>query len=353
MPLAVDGRIVNFCNDSETEFLSKPTICVANGAHGGAHVVTAGGRRLGWAELVADTKTFESSLERALKAFAALPASEREPGAVKVPERGPIDPKRLDAVAPPEGSLVVRVYNRQLGRTPGGELRYTEAEDYIPALRDPQIVGTKTAWTRFREPANDFLWIARAEWQALMPDNPRVGQRVEVPAPLCERIFRFHLDPGRGLTESDSFYFVTAKVGELRLTVEVVSPGEVRLRLEGHANLHNPRKYLLDYQPASLTKHSQSQIPLDYEPQLLGSLTYDPTKKVFTRFDVVALGDVRGRPVDSNYMGERLGPANPLSIAFELVTNPSPADYLSPKGLRNNGGRYDLNRYLGLAKQEK
>jgi len=32
--------------------------------------------------------------------------------------------------------------------------------------------------------------------------------------------------------------------------------------------------------------------------------------------------------------------------AFELVTDPKPADYLSPKGLRDGGDNYNLPRYL-------
>ena len=83
-----------------------------------------------------------------------------------------------------------------------------------------------------------------------------------------------------------------------------------------------------------------------------GHLTdhYDPAKKAVTRFDLVALGEVRGRPVDSNLFGERLGDPNMLGIVFELVANPRPGDYVSPKGLKNGGGRYDLPRYLGMVK---
>ena len=350
VPLAVDGRIVNYYHDAETEFLRKPTVCVANGASGGAYVVAAGGTRLERAELHHAPGVFLKSLQRGLKAFAALPASEREPGAVAVPQRGPLDPKRVAAAAPPPGALVVRVHNRSLGRTAKGDLRYTEPEDYIPALRDPAVVGTATATARFRQPSTDYLWVTRAEWQALLPAGPAKGQRVEVPTSLCERVFRFHLDPARGLSESDSFASATAQAGRIGATVEEASGTRVRLRLEGFADLHNPRQYLLDYQPASLKKYSQSQIPLEYRPRLLGYLEYDPVEKAVTRFDLVALGDVRGRPVDGNFLGERLGEANLLGIAFELVTRPRPADYLSPKGLRSGGGHYDLPRYLGVAK---
>jgi hypothetical protein len=346
VPLAVDGRLVNFCKDDEIDFLSKPTVCVANAASGTAFVVAANGRRLERAELHTGKDVFPRSLERGLKAFAALPPEEREPGAVKIPARGPVDRKRADGAAPPAGALVVRVYNRQLGRTDKGELRHTVPEDYIPALRDPKIVGAGNATALFTQPANDFLWVTREECLALMPANPVKGQEADVPATLTLRIFRFHLDPGRGLTESDAFSHATAGAGQLTLTVESVTKTEVRLRLDGYAELHNPRKYLLDYQSPGVKEHSRSQVALDYTPRLLGYIAYDPTKKTVTRFEVVALGEVRGRPVDSNLFGERLNDPNLLGIAFALVTDPKPANLVPPKGLGGGNG-YNLKHYLG------
>src|SRR5207245_9851011 len=51
------------------------------------------------------------------------------------------------------------------------------------------------------------------------------------------------------------------------------------LRLDGFANLHNPRTGLLTYQSPGVTEHSLNpRIPLDYDPRLLGYLTYDPAK---------------------------------------------------------------------------
>jgi hypothetical protein len=335
VPLAIDGRLRNY-NDAEAEFL-RGCDC---GGQGRVDIVTAGGKRVGYPEL--NSKGYLLTLEKALKAWAALPESERKPGAVQVPDRGPIDPKRAGLI-PPAGCLIVRVINRQLERDGKGELRHTVPEDYLPHLSDPKIMGTANATALWIQPANDYMWVTQAEWQTMMPANPRKGQVVKVPTSLCERIFRYHLDPSRGMAEGDSFAHVNAGVGELKLTVEVVSDGEVRLRLDGYAKLHNPRTGLLTYKSPG-TERSKSQIPLDYEPRLLGYLAYDPAKKVFTRFDMVALGEVRGRPVGANLLGERLGAANPLGIAFELVAEPTPADYLNPQGARN------ARRYLGLAK---
>ena len=70
-------------------------------------------------------------------------------------------------------------------------------------------------------------------------------------------------------------------------------------------------------------------------------MPYHSEKKALTRFDIVALGDVRGRPNGENIVAERLGDDNPLGIAFELVTNPRPADCLPPRAARDEtaGGR--------------
>lgn len=345
----MDGRVVNYFSDDEVDFLKKH-VRVANAAHGTVDMVTASGKPLGLAELHPAKDVFVKSLQRGLKKWNELPESERKPGAIKVPERGDIDPKRAVAVKPPAGVLVIRVYNRQLGRTDKGELRHTIPEDYIPYLRDPKVVSTPDPTALFRQPSNDFMWIPRNEWLALLPDEPKPGQRIDAPRTLTERIFRYHLDPARGLSESDSFSHVTADAGMLEVTVEVASPIEVRLRIDGYATLNNPRRHLRSYQPLSVKEHSKSQIPIDYRPRLLGYISFDVAKKKITRFDMVALGDVRGRPVDSNLFGERLGEANLLGIAFELVANPSPADYVNPKGLRGNGGQYDLRRYFGLPK---
>jgi hypothetical protein len=226
-------------------------------------------------------------------------------------------------------------------------------EDYIAPLRDPKITGTVGATVLFTQPANDSLWITRAEAQAMMPAHPTVGQRALVPRSLCERIFRFHLDPSRGLSENNNFAGTKADAGTLELTVEAVEKTAVRLRLEGFVNLHNSRAELLTYQSPGVKEHSQNRrIPLDYNPRLLGYLEYHPAKRVFTRLDIVALGDVRGRPNGENILAERIGEANPLGIAFELVPDPTPADLLPPRGARDEpSARSDQNlvdRNLGL-----
>jgi hypothetical protein len=352
VPLTINGRTRSF-NDDECRFLEKADC----GGQGRVDIITASGKIVARGELqVGNPRTHLASLERALKAWAALPEAERKPGAFQVPERGPLDPRRNAAKGPPPGTLIVRVYNRQLERTPKGDYRHTVPEDYIPALRDPKVVGTDQATSLWTQPANDYLWITQAEAHAMMPPDPKPGQHIDVPRSLIERIFRYHLDPSRGLSENNNFAHITTAAGKLALTVEAVNENEVRLRLDGFVHLHNPRSGLKTYQSPGVKEHSRNpRIPLDYDPRLLGYVAYHAGKKTLTRFDLVALGDVRGRPNGENILAERVGEANPLGIAFELVTDPRPADYLPPRAARDEtAARPEVNlvdHYLGLTKR--
>jgi hypothetical protein len=297
--------------------------------------VTASGKPLARGELVFGEKInwFELSAERAWKAWEALPESARKPGAVQVPRLTSVDPRRLAAVKPPDGALVVRVYNRQFARTATGQLRYTVAEDYVPGLN--KIAPPQMWAARFAEAGIDWMWITRQEWQAMMPANPRRGQAVPVPTSLAERVFRFHLEPSRGFTAVNQFVYCTADNGEMRLTVEEVTKTQVRLRLEGFAKLELDRG----------AAYEGVRRNIAYRPGFLGYLAYDPAMSDFTRFDLVALGNVRGQANGENLMAARSGDF-PLGVAFELVSPLTPRDHVQPTGLMDDGGNYNLDYYL-------
>src|SRR5215471_5727669 len=92
-----DGQIIKIFDDSETNFLREHKVRLAASASGSVDTITASGKHLEYPELHPAKGVFKVSLEKALKTFAALPAAERVPDAVQIPERGPIDPKRLVA----------------------------------------------------------------------------------------------------------------------------------------------------------------------------------------------------------------------------------------------------------------
>jgi hypothetical protein len=299
--------------DADGDFV-RDTKCVTVTASGSVCVVTAGGKALG--PYAGPGPGMEKWLQAKLKDWDALPEAERKPGAVKVPKVETVDPKRA-ALAMPPGTMIVRVFNRHLGWDKDKTLRQVVAEDYLPG-------ASKSDVERFGMAQNDFMWVPEKEWRALVPAEPRAGESVTLPTTFVLRLFRYHLDPCRGFSEGAAFVSAKADAGRLTLTIQEVTDARVKMRMEGNVKLEQPGR----------------EGPASYEPALLGYLEYDRSKKVFTRFDLLALGTATGLPTDANgVVRPRKGPY-PLGIAFELVREPTPADLLHPRGARDNPAAY-------------
>src|SRR5262245_4752836 len=252
----------------------RETKSVTLTAAGSVCVVSAGGKRL--TNVSGPGTGMVKFLQAGLKAFDELPEEQRKPGAVTVPTPDKVDPKRA-ALALPKDALVVRVFNRHLGHDKDRNLRYAVLDDFVSGT-------TKQSAERYAEAHNDFLWVPEKEWRALVPAEPRKGDRHDAPTSFARRLYRFHLDPSRGFSESAHFTASRSDAGKLTLTVEEVSDKKLLLRLEGRASL----------------KQSGRDEPSTYEPAILGYLGYDRAKEAFTRFDVVALGTASGLPRDAN-----------------------------------------------------
>lgn len=296
--------------DADGDFV-RATNCVTVTASGSVCVVTAGGKALGPYSGSPSPKWLETKL----MAWEALPETERAPGAVKVPRSETVDPNRA-ALVLPKGALVVRVFNRRMGRDEKKELRYVLPEDFVGKMNKSEV-------ERHAMAQNDFMWIPEKEWQALVPALPEKGKPHELPGPFALRLFRFHLDPARGFTEGTYFTRSQADAGRLTLTVQEVTSAKLTLCLEGSVKLQQPGR----------------DAPAIYTPAILGYLEYDREKKTFMRFDMLALGTASGAPADANGKVHQPLPY-PLGIAFELVANPTPADRLHPRGARDNVAAY-------------
>jgi hypothetical protein len=299
--------------DADGDFV-RATGCVTVTASGSVSVVTAGAKALG--PYGSPGTGMEKWLREKLKAWEALPEADRAPGAVVLPGAAPVDPKRL-ALSLPPGALILRVFNRHLGRTPEGALRYAVAEDYLPG-------ASKADAERYAMAQNDFMWIPEAEWRALVPADPKPGERRAAPAAFALRLFRFHLDPSRGFTEGSNFGRSSSANGRIELTVKEASPEKLSLVLDGWAGLQDPGR----------------DEPSVYRPALRGVLEVDRTRGVFTRFDLLALGDASGLPRDANGKIAFRAGSYPVGIAFELVAAPTPAERLHPRGARDDPAAY-------------
>jgi hypothetical protein len=309
IPVAVDARRENARKDAVGEMVRKGG-WVAITATGKTVVVTASGKTLGNVMGISEKHRI-SSFDKILKAWKDLPEVERKLGKVDL---GESDAKRPLA-EPPPGTLIVCVFNRQFEREKD-KLRYTEEADYAEG-------EGKNGWERFRESAQDTMWIPETEWKAFIPAKAEKGQTFAAPDSFQLRLFKYHLDPERGLGEGVTFGNAKADAGKITVTVEEVSADLLRLRLQG---------------TVKLVKGGPKDKQTVYEPTLLGYLTYDFRARAITQLNMVALGDVTNTP-----RGVRPG-VHPLGIAFELVREPTTAERVPPRGARD-----DLERYLKCA----
>ena len=310
--------------DAVGQFLRDSGLKLAR-LEGALWCVTPGGKILE-SNLVVENKkeSFKPDfdLKKALEKWQALPDAERAPGAVKVGAMGAVDTKSA-LLTPPPGTLILKLHYRALMRE-GNKFRYLTDED-LWLDEKGEKTEAKSVHRRITTPQAhpDHMWLSEAEWKSLMPANPRAGDTFAMPAGLADRLVRRHLNP-RSVYDghSDGVDSASVRAAELNLTVENVAAGRVRLRLDGHAKLgKQPPVDVLAGKIASMKEWG-------YEPTLLGFLEYDPQKQVFTRFEVVALGDQFGR------VGLTIGTARPgcqpLGVTFELVTGDRPADRVPP-----------------------
>ena len=259
----------------------------------------------------------EAALREGFRAWAKLSQAERK----ALPPGKEFQPAEAVRCAPPPGGLVVATFVRNLKRDEKGKLARITPEDLKHKDRYPD-------WNPiYTQPARFNLWLTREEWQALVPAHPAKGQTFAVPDAVRRRIFRFHLADGTyGLPGHWKPEHIRS--GELTLTVEAVAP-VVRLRLRGSALMATDK---------DLAKAAHG-----YEATLAGVLEYDSTRKAFTRFDAVAIGDCWGGDWEGGRF-KRPGRA-PLGVAFRLTTGDRVVDRVPPLVHMDRKQMYDT--YFG------
>jgi hypothetical protein len=239
-------------------------------------------------------------LKRGLVDWGRLPESERQPGAVTVPQ--PIaDAARMKIhrlTKPPSGGLILRTYIRGLKLDKDGR------------LFAPKIIDWEYKIKLQAEPNRDFLWLQRSEWTSLMPNNPAKGLSFAVPAAVRDRVCHWHIAGGyHGLPGYYTAEHFRCK--EMTVTVENVTPQAVALRLEGSAAMKAGASY-----------------------RFHGALSYDAQKMTFTRIDIIALCDEGADPKPSP---QNVAPYRHYAIAFELSSERTD-DLLPPFYLREHVG---------------
>lgn len=293
--------------DAEGEFFRKISDQAGRGSPGddggssrqGIYCLTAGGKVLAFKNAGQLPAVTRNSLREALQKWKNLPASERQPGAIRIPEIHA--DARFTPTLPP-GALILNVYTRLLARDGKGELCAHEVK------RNGAI----------REAQRDHLWLTESEWKSLIPAQARPGEEFPLPATIAQRIFRFHLADS---TPGEPFAWSREEIrsGSLTATVEEATASRIKLRLHGTVLLAEDTNLL---KPGAR----------GYDAQLLGYLTYDVATKKVDRFDLVAYGECWGKQAicdAKDPQGRRL-----LGVAFELARGDAPADRVPPQAAR-------------------
>lgn len=255
-----------------------------------------------------------------LEAFRKLPEEERKP------EGGKLAALKLDQQVlpePPKNGLVLKVHTRSMSRDDKGAYRKVKVEDF-PLWKGGAKAFSET--NHYFGPNTDYMWITEAEWQEFIPANPVKGNRHEIGKAVTERLALFHLMPRRLTSEGAGWGRSQLRTAKVVLIVEEVSDTRIRFRAEGFAHLGSTYE-------ADKATTPNGPLAFGYEAPLHGIVEYDRKRKLISRFDLIALGDVWGRWGDANNKSqtvERPG-RQPILIAFERAGD-SPSDRIPPGG---------------------
>ena len=285
-------------NDATVKLINQEFIPLAiNGGKFG-EILTARGEIVAPALISGDTfgpdgrnnPLAPKRLQEALEKFKQLPPEKRK---ARTEELAPSWKKNAAPYPqPPAEGLILRQYRRAIYRDAKGQMRRQ-------ALY------------------HDFLWMTKAEWQSLVPEQPRVGASFIAPEFLVSRIALHHAQvvaSACGLRLNDTPKAI------LTLRVEEASADQLRLVVQGCC---------------TVTEHNDQLINGIVDYQICGCLQYDVRKKIFTRFDLAALGDVTNRRKD---VVVPEGQSYVAGWMFELSPGDTPWERTPPGRLAFGGG---------------
>ena len=241
--------------DSTVGLINKEFVPLAANGWGFGAVLTARGEVVAPALRSGDTGGPDGTnnpfapkrLRAVLEKFKQLPAKKRTASIEELPKSW----KGKALATPPAEGLILKKYSRGFHRDGEGKMH-----------PDGQVLY------------HDSLWMTKAERQSLVPKQPVVGDSRTVPAFLVSRLGVHH---GSAIGPANGVRISATPKPTLTLTVEDASPDQLRLRLHGSFRIS---EYV---SPLKIGE-------IDYE--VFGCLYYDVKKQTFSRFDMIAVGDV-------------------------------------------------------------
>src|SRR5262249_2036187 len=153
-----------------------------------------------------------------------------------------------------------------LARDAQGGYRLPEGRD-IDGLRNHAPHGQRSS-----------LWLTEEECKSLVPADPQKGQTVSVPAKLTKRICLYGLVPPPLWVVEALWQPNSLRRGSVQLTVEDVTPQNVRLRIHGSILLSGVGA-LREWPQGKFIKHLENR----YDARVEGTLVYDRAQKKIAR----------------------------------------------------------------------
>ncbi len=278
-------------------YVAKPNPGEGKGWLTGTQLIlmTSAGRLLGGT--VKERGGLARALDEVLADYARLPEAERRPAK---PVEGEVKPQQ----APPEGGLVLTIYDRPLG-CKDGVCRLPEGDDFGGA-RTHAPHGQRSS-----------LWLKKEECESLMPAAPEKGKSYPVPEKLARRIFLYGLVPQTLWVVEEMWRPGSVRAGKLELTALEVTDGAVKMRIHGSVTMTAPTK-LHTWPTRKFIKDLENR----YEARLEGVIEYDRAARKITRWDMAALGEYAGRWFAGNGGWKEATREKPmaLGLAFEVDT---------------------------------
>jgi len=168
----------------------------------------------------------------------------------------------------------------------------------------------------------DHVWFNKTEARMWLPADPQEGDVYQLPDILKDRLFRFHLvDNIRGQT----LPFAPQEIKESHLEIDVLKRQKsiVQVKIKGDSKAVAKGPWLLgenDWTPAHDLDHGM-------QTNLLGNATYDLELEKFTEFEMVAIGQRRGKTQNN---GRRSSPDTGHVGFFYSLAQDRPTDRIAP-----------------------
>ena len=168
----------------------------------------------------------------------------------------------------------------------------------------------------------DHVWFNEKESQLWVPESRKIGTIHECPKIIKDRLFRFHLvDNVRGQT----LPFAPEEIKEANLSVELINliGTNLELKIFGSSEALAKGKWKLG-ENIWTPKH---ELDHGISTNILGNALYDTEKKRFIEFELVIIGNWRGKTENN---GRKFGPeSGMLGIQYNLAKR-IPSDKIAP-----------------------